>query len=111
MSKLIATFLLLTTFCLSAFALTIPAKPENYVNDYAHLLSPETVQKLNQQLQQFEQRTTDQVVVAIFPSLDGENIEDFTSRLEEQWKIGQKNKDNGVLLVIFSKDHQLRIEV
>lgn len=92
-------------------ALTIPAQPDNYINDYAHLLSPATVQALNAQQAEFEQKTTNQIVVAIFPSLENESLEDFTTRLEDQWKIGQKGKDNGILMTIFVKEHQVRIEV
>ena len=95
----------------SAFALSIPAKPGNYINDYASLLSPDTVQKLDQQLQQVEKQTTNQIVVAIFPSLENESLEDFTTRLEDQWKIGREGKDNGILVVIFVKEHEVRIEV
>ena len=100
--------LLLTT---SVFALSIPVKPGNYINDYANLLSPGTTQNLDQQLQQFEKQTTNQIVVAIFPSLENGSLEDFTTRLEDQWKIGQTGKDNGILVVIFVKEHQVRIEV
>lgn len=95
----------------STFALSIPAKPNNYINDYATLLSPDTAQNLDQKLQQFEKQTTNQIVVAIFPSLENESLEDFSTRLEDQWKIGQTGKDNGILLVIFVKEHQVRMEV
>lgn len=110
MKKIITSlFLFLITCCASA--ISIPASPSNYVNDYAQILTPNTVQTLNQQLQQFEQTTTNQIVVATFQSLDGESIEDFATRLEEQWKIGQKEKDNGVLIVISKQDRAIRIEV
>lgn len=95
----------------TVYALAIPAQPNNYINDYAHLLSPATVQALNAQQAAFEKKTTNQIVVAIFPSLENESLEDFTTRLEDQWKIGQKGKDNGILMTIFVKEHQVRIEV
>src|SRR4029079_9883985 len=46
-----------------------------------------------------------------FPGKLDVPIEDFSITLENKWKIGQKNKDNGVILVIFPREHQLRIEV
>ena len=95
----------------NAFALTIPEKPSNYINDYANLISKNTVGELNQQLKLFEDTSGQQIAVAIFPSLEGEALEDFTMRLAEKWQIGTKSKDDGVLLVIFSKDHKIRIEV
>lgn len=92
-------------------ALEIPTKPGQYINDYAHLLSPATVNTLNGELSNFEKSTSNQIVYAIFPSSDNQDIEDFTTRLEDQWRIGQKGKDNGILVVIFVKEHQVRIEV
>lgn len=114
MKRLLITILLFfsTLFSLPAFAQQIPVAPTNYINDYAHLLSSDTVNQLNQTLQQYEQQTSNQIVVAIFPGkLTDTTIEDFSVALEEKWKIGQKNKDNGMLLVIFPEERQLHIEV
>ena len=49
--------------------------------------------------------------IAIFPSLEGDSVEDVAVRLEERWKVGRKGVDNGVLLVIFLNERKLRIEV
>jgi uncharacterized protein len=49
--------------------------------------------------------------IAIFPSLEGDSIEDVAVRLEERWKVGRKGVDNGILLVVFLKERKLRIEV
>lgn len=51
------------------------------------------------------------MVVAIFPSLEGENLEDVSIRLAERWRVGQKSLDNGVILVVFVKDRKVRLEV
>lgn len=104
-------FILLLSLVSASYALEIPARPVSYVSDYANLLSPQTVANLNQQLHAFETKTSNQIFVAIFPSLEQESLEDFVVRLEQQWKIGQKGKDNGVLLAIFVKEHKMRIEV
>jgi uncharacterized protein len=58
-----------------------------------------------------EQATGAQMVVAIFPSLDGENLEDFGIRLAEQWRVGQKSLDNGVILLVFVQERRVRMEV
>lgn len=94
-----------------ASALEIPKIPEGYVSDYARLLSPTAKARLENKLQTFEQKTSNQIIVAIFPSLEGEVLEDFSIRLAETWKIGQKEKDNGVILLIFKNDRKVRIEV
>jgi uncharacterized protein len=49
--------------------------------------------------------------MAIFPSLEGDSVEDVAVRLEERWKVGRKGLSNGVLLVVFLKERKLRIEV
>lgn len=108
--ELILFIALLLPAC-PAFALVIPDKPQSYVNDYAGLLSGETKQKLEKQLYEFEQATSNQVVVAVFSSLDGWVLEDFSIKLAEKWKIGSKENDNGVILSIFKEDRAVRIEV
>lgn len=92
-------------------ALEEPAPPSSYVNDYAGLLDASTKQGLENKLKEFENQTSNQIVIAIFPGLEGENLEDFSIRLAQKWKVGQKGKDNGVILLVFKKDRKLRIEV
>jgi len=58
-----------------------------------------------------ERATGTQMAIAVFKSLDGENLEDVANRLFQQWRLGQKKLDNGVLLVVFVEDRKLRIEV
>jgi uncharacterized protein len=98
-------------FAPSAQALDIPAKPQGYVHDAAGVLSPAAQSKLNAALFQFEQATSNQIVVAVFPSLENEALEDFSIRLTETWKPGQRGKDNGVILLIFKQERLIRIEV
>ncbi|MGA9117769.1 MAG: TPM domain-containing protein [Bacteroidota bacterium] len=82
------------------------------VNDTAGMLSSSTVQDLEATLKAHQDSTSNQVVVLTIPSLeDGESIEEFSIRVADTWKIGQKGKDNGVLLVISRDDHKVRIEV
>jgi uncharacterized protein len=82
------------------------------VNDYAHVLSPDARQRLEQSLAAHEQATNGaQMVVAIFPSLEGESLEDFGIHLAEKWRIGQKGLDNGVILLVFLKERRVRMEV
>ena len=96
---------------LHANALSIPERPTSYVNDYANLLSPEAKKEIENTLSVFEKQTSNQITVAIFESLEDESLEDFSIRLASKWKIGTKEKDNGVILLIFKKEHEVRIEV
>ena len=93
-----------------AAAATWPDHVERWVNDFAGVLSPSDRDALDARLREHQARTTNQVVVAIFPSLEGEDPDDRTNRLFEQWRIGKKGEDNGVLLTIFIAEHQVRIE-
>jgi uncharacterized protein len=94
----------------TAFSLQIPEKPTGRVSDYAGLLTNDQKVRLDAQLQRYEEATTNQIAVAIFKSLEGESLEDFSIRLAEKWKIGTR-KDNGVILIVFLDDRKIRIEV
>ncbi len=95
----------------SLFALDVPKQPKGYVSDYAGLLSGSEQVRLEQTLRDFEDKTGNQVLVAIFPRLGGDSLESYSIRLAEAWKPGQKGKDNGAILVIFKEDRKVRIEV
>ncbi|TIM80656.1 TPM domain-containing protein, partial [Mesorhizobium sp.] len=62
-------------------------------------------------LADFEAKSSDQIVVATVPSLDGEEIEPYANRLFRAWKLGQAGEDNGVLLLVANNDRKMRIEV
>jgi uncharacterized protein len=101
-------------FCLfvCTFAVAIDVPPlRGRVNDYASVMSQEQVKSLESRLTQFEQETGHQVAVLTIPTLDGEDIEGFSIRVAENWKIGKKGFDNGVILVVAVKDRRLRLEV
>jgi uncharacterized protein len=75
------------------------------------VLSASERQRLENTLAERERTTGAQMFIAIFPSLEGESLEDVSIRLAERWKAGRKGPDNGVILVVFLKERKLRIEV
>ena len=81
------------------------------MNDYAGLLSRADRERLEAKLIERERATGAQMAIAIFRSLEGENLEDVANRLFQQWRLGRKGLDNGVLLVVFVNDRKLRLEV
>ncbi len=81
------------------------------VNDTANLLSAPTVTELETLLKTHQDSTSNQVVVLTVQSLEGDDIESYAIRVAETWKLGQKGKDNGVLLVVAKDDRKVRIEV
>lgn len=93
------------------WALEVPDKPVSRVNDYAGMFSSQTVLDLSQYLGDYESRSGNQVVIVTFSTLAGDNLEEFSIRLAEKWKIGQKGKDNGVIVLLVKNDRLVRIEV
>jgi uncharacterized protein len=81
------------------------------VNDYAALLLPDARARLEAQLTERERASGAQMAIAIFRSLEGEDVADVANRLFRQWRLGQKGLDNGLLLVLFVQERKVRIEV
>jgi uncharacterized protein len=81
------------------------------VHDDAHALKTETVDELEKELKAYEDSTSNQIAILIVQSLDGEVLEEYSLKVAEKWKLGQKDKDNGVLLFVAVDDHKMRIEV
>lgn len=102
--------LLLWLFIATAQALTFPTLSGRVVDD-GHLLDPATQQQLSQTLAAHEKATGEQVVVVTVPDLQGATIEDFGYQLGRAWGIGQKDQNNGALLIVARDDRKLRIEV
>lgn len=102
--------LFLLLFSLPASALDVP-QANGYVNDRASVLSASMKQKLEQFLGNFERSDSTQIVVLTIPSLKDETVDGYAVKVFETWKIGQKGKDNGVLLLVAKQEHKLRIEV
>jgi len=90
----------------------IPPAPQAFFNDYASVVNPATASALNQKLDQFERATSSQVVVAIYPEMQSDSsVEDYTVRVAQSWHVGMKGKDNGAVLFIFVKSHQMYLQV
>ena len=83
----------------------------HYATDLSGTLTPEQVTQLDQLLSSFDRSTSTQVVVLMVPSLEGDEIEDYSLRVAEANKIGKKGKDNGALLLVSKNDRKARIEV
>jgi uncharacterized protein len=81
------------------------------ITDNAQILSEETNKSLSESLKAHEERTTNQIAILTVPTLNGESIEDYADRVFKEWKLGQKAKDNGILMVVVPNDRRMRIEV
>ncbi len=102
--------LLLPLLSSQASALEVP-ELKGRVNDYAAMLTFGEIRDLETKLENEEKETSNQIVILTVPSLEGEVLEDFSIKVAEKWKIGQKGKDNGVIILIARDDKKIRIEV
>lgn len=115
MKRILTLLLLFITITLPVYSQASgqnsQTKIKTYVTDEAGVLSQSDKETLENKLYAFEQSTSNQVVVYIVNSLNGESLEDLSYEIAEKNGIGQKGKDNGVLLFIAISDRKLRIEV
>jgi uncharacterized protein len=90
----------------------IPPVPPRYFNDYAGIVSGATANELNTQLEQYERESSNQLLVAIYPTMaSSSSVEDYTVRVAQAWKVGQAGKNNGAVLFAFMQEHKLYIQV
>jgi uncharacterized protein len=108
---LLAVLLLAALAGAASAALPIPPPPDRRINDYAGALSADERARLEDTLRARERESSNQIVVAIFRSLQGESLEDYSIRLAQAWRVGQKGLDNGVIFLVFLDDRKMRLEV
>jgi uncharacterized protein len=108
--KIFAYFFLMTGLLLGSSIANgqtngIPAPPKTkmLVNDFAGLLTPQEQFQLEHKLVAFNDSTSTQIAVVIVKSLNGYEPNDFATRIIETWGIGQKGKDNGILILVKPK--------
>lgn len=110
-SRFVLFLLLVATSFLVHAQRAIPAHNAVWVHDEANVLSASAKAQMEALLQAHRDSTSTQIAVLIVPSLEGEDIDGYSVRVFEAWKLGQKGKDNGVLFLIAMQERQMRIEV
>jgi len=86
-------------------------KPTDYVNDFAHVLTPSAIAQMDEICRQIDQKAHAQIAVVTIHSLDGAEIESYAVDLFHQWGVGSKSKDSGVLILYAINDRRARVEV
>ena len=110
MPRLWFTTLLLFGLVQPAFALNVPPS-DGYVTDRAGMLSSGVERELENALRSFETSDSTQIVVLTIPTLEGEALDEYALRVAETWAVGQRERDNGALLLVVRDDRKIRIEV
>ncbi len=96
----------------SAGAAPLPPRPPKYFNDAAGVVSPAIAASLDEKLRQYERDTSNQIVVAVFPKMeDPSSVQDYTYRIAEAWRVGQKDRRNGAVLFVFIAERKMFIQV
>ena len=108
-----ALFVALLCFVASAATHAEPNFPvlTSRITDQAGLLTADDYTAIQAELAALEQKSTDQVAIVTLKSLDGYAVEDYGYQLGRKWGIGQKGKDNGILLIVAPNERKVRIEV
>ncbi len=108
--RALAAGLCLLAFVSSAQALDVPPL-RAHVNDLANVLPPDRAAALEARLAEYQRRSQHQFVLLTLPSLEGDEIASFGIRLAEQWKLGGKDRDDGLILLVVPSERKMRIEV
>jgi len=109
---LLAAFSLFLAFPALAQSVDSLPKPTDYVSDYAHVLSPEAIARLDSLCAQLDHsKANSQIAVVTVQSLNGDDAADYANQLEDKWKMGKKGSDKGALVLLAVGDHKYRIDV
>lgn len=108
MKNLVLFLLLLVSS--SSFALSIP-QLTSPIMDQAGVIPSDKKQELNQKIRDIWKKGTVQISVLIIPSLENEVLEDYSIKVAENWSLGTKEKDNGLLILVAMKEKKIRVEV
>ena len=110
-SRVLTAFAVTALFSVfPAFAANVPAL-KGRVNDYAKIIRDSDEREIEEYLSGLESSTGIQIAVLTMPSLEGEDIASFGIKTADKWKLGDKEKDNGAILIVAYAEHDLRIEV
>lgn len=85
--------------------------PARLVNDFAGVLTPQQAAALEDKLVQYDKRTSNQVAVVLVNELEGKSVEDVALDIGRNWGVGNKEFNNGVVILAAIKDRKIRIEV
>jgi uncharacterized protein len=104
--KLILIFCIIFHTCAS-----VQSQKLEYIGDQANLVSPAFVKKTEEKLKQIENDTSVQIIVVTLQSLNGENIDDYTTKLANKLEVGQKYLNNGCIILLAKEEGKFRIEL
>ncbi len=111
LAALILTLCASALFARPASALDVPANAGRWVVDDANLLSDQEEATIGAELHRFAAATGNQIVILTIESLQGEDAPDYANKVARAWGVGQKNANNGVLILVAKAESRVRFEV
>ncbi|MBU1040955.1 MAG: TPM domain-containing protein, partial [Proteobacteria bacterium] len=111
MRRLLLALGLLLLAATAVFALDVPPHGDQWVVDTARLLPPAEKEALGASLRDYAERSGNQIVVLTIPGLEGEDLAAYANRVAREWAVGQKDANNGVLLLVSVAERKVRFEV
>ena len=84
--------------------------PFKFVNDQANLMAPADAKKLDSGLRRYADNTGTQIVVVTVPSLGGRDVADYGRALGTAWGVGQRDKNNGVVVLVGAQERKVSIQ-
>ena len=101
---------LLFLLSINSYALDVPTLTRP-VEDLANVISTDEKTQIENNIRDIYKKNLAQISVLIIPSLEGENLEEYSIKVAEKWKLGSAEHDNGVLLLVAINDRKMRLEV
>ena len=111
MFKKTTIFVLLLLITLMGFSQQLPPKPATMVTDYTNTLSPADREQLENKLVAFNNATTTQIAVVLIKSTGQYEINDYAVQLGRAWGVGQKDKNNGIVVLVAKDDRKVSIQI
>jgi uncharacterized protein len=102
---------LLVAVSYQAAAFPEPTNPPRLVNDFARILNPSEVNRLERQLENYALTTSSQITIVTLEDLGGSDIVSYADQLAERWGVGQAGKENGIMILVHTAARQVRISV
>ena len=100
---------LLAAFTVAAQDFPEKPNPPRLVNDFAGLLKPDEAATLEAKLDTYNDSTSTQIAIVTMKSVGEYDVSDYAQRLAQKWQIGQKGKNNGILILITTEPHKIWI--
>lgn len=114
MRKILLILTVFFSFCVSAQMekiISTPPNPPKLVNDYTNTLTQQQKEALEAKLVKYDDSTSNQITVVIVDKLDGYSIEDAAIELGRKWGVGNKDFNNGVVVLVAKTDRKMTIQV